>query len=291
LKTSAPLKTYQLQQLINEAVLPCRQLASGQGIELEVINDMASSIMIVGDVKKQKTLLQLVLTNTISYSKASRVVFTTRQLLQSDKEALVEFSLVDNGRTPRLNRETFAYFRSLVAARALIEQLNGKSEFMASPGLNTTLKFIIKFEWQKNAATNGLALSKKLEGKKVLVAEDNEVNQKLIKQMLHKQGIIAHFAGNGKEAVTAFESDPDAYDLILMDLHMPYMDGLQATNYIRKKLCSRIPIVGLTMGAHEVDYTKCMEVGMNHFIKKPFTDSELLGAIDGFSESWYETAC
>lgn len=289
-----PAKTYQLQEIINETIIPCRTLATGYGIELEVINDLVSFITIVGDVKAQKRLLELILTNTIKYSKASKIIFTTRQLLQSDKDVLVEFSLVDNGNARKAGSKNFSYFRSLVAAKALIEDLGGKSEVVASSGLNTTLKFIIKYEWQKAAPIrfhNKYGLSQSLKGKRVLVAEDNEVNQKIIEIMLRKEGIIAYFANNGKEAVDTFEKNGNCYDLILMDLQMPYMDGFQAANYIRKKLCSAIPIVALTIGCPNVNYAKCIEAGINHFIKKPFTETELLTAIDRFTEARYETAC
>jgi CheY-like chemotaxis protein len=287
-------ETYQLQEVINETILPCRVLAFEYGIDLEVINDFASFLTIIGDVSTQKRLLGLILTNTIKYSKASKIIFTTRQLLQSDKNVLVEFSLVDNGAARKLSSESFGYFRSLVTAKALIEQLGGKSELVALSGFDTTLKFIIKFEWQKIFSTQpakDLHYSKKLEGKKILVAEDNEVNQKVIRQILHKQGVIADFVSNGKDAVNAFEKNAGMYDLILMDLQMPYMDGFQAAHYIRKKLCSSVPIVALTTGSADANYAKCIEAGMNHFIKKPFTETELLMAVDKFLEVRYMAVC
>ena len=293
MKTKTAAQTYQLQEVISESLLPCRALALQYRIELEIINDIASFITVVGDGRTQKRLLQLVLATTVKYSKASKIRFTTKQLLQTDKDALVEFSLVDNGVVRKLNSENFGYFRSLITARTLIEELGGKSELIASPGLNTTLKFIIRFEWQKASSANEVSNFEniRLEGKKILLAEDNEVNQKVIRQTLHKQGAITDVVSDGKDAVNAFEKSPGAYDLILMDLQMSYMDGFQAAHYIRKKLCSSIPIIGLTVGVPDVDYAKCVEAGINHFIKKPFTEQELLMAIHKFSEIRYETAC
>jgi len=292
--SSTPAQTYQLQEMISETILPCRKLASGLGVELEVINDLAASLTVKGDRALQKKLLHLVLATTIQHAKASRISLVIRQLLQSGKETLVEFSLVDNGMTRKLSAGNFAYFRSLAGTRKLIEHLGGKAGLITSPGMNTTLKFMMRYTREEpptvKSQPGGGGAGKNLRGKKVLVAEDNEVNQKLIRQILERQGIGADFAANGKEAVEAMEKQEPPYDLVLMDLQMPYMDGFQAANYICKKLCRSIPIIGLTVGSADVNYVKCREAGMNHFIKKPFTEGELLAAIANYAETRYETA-
>ncbi|MGN6164615.1 MAG: response regulator [Flavisolibacter sp.] len=292
MKTIAPNEeSYQLQQVITESIIPCRILASNYGIEMEVIDDLASLITVKGDLKVQKQLIQLILNNTIRHSKASKIIFTTKQLLQSDKEMLIEFSLTDNGAVPKLCSKTFVYFRTLIRAKRIVEYLNGKAELIAVPGLSSTLKIIIKYHWQDAAAItpqNSKALNHS--GKNILVAEDNEVNQKVISKILEKNNMQADFAGNGKEAIDLFEKNSDAYDLILMDLQMPYMDGFQTANYIRKKLCNSIPIIALTVGSAHLNYAKCIEAGMNHFIKKPFSERDLLAAIESFSKVQYQKA-
>jgi CheY-like chemotaxis protein len=293
LKTiTPPADIYQLQQVITESIMPCRILASNYGIELEVIDDLASFITVRGDLKAQKQLIHLILNNTIRHSKASKIIFTTRQLLQSDKEMLIEFSLTDNGAVPKLSSKTFVYFRTLIRAKQLAEYLNGKAEFIAVPGLNSTLKIIIKYQWQDAAAitSQGKKILANNAGKNILVAEDNEVNQKVIRKILEKNGMRADFVGNGKEAIDIFEKKGYAYDLILMDLQMPYMDGFQTANYIRKKLCSNIPIIALAVGSAHLNYTKCIEAGMNHFIKKPFSERDLLVALEEFSKVQYQKA-
>jgi len=284
---------YQLQQAITESIIPCRTLASNYGIELEVIDDLASLITVKGDLKAQKQLIHLILNNTIRHSKASKIIFTTRQLLQSDKEMLIEFSLSDNGAVPKLTSKTFVYFRTLIRAKKIIEHLNGKAELITVPGLSSTLKTIIKYQWQHPAAIAWQSRESILTsnaGKNILVAEDNEVNQKVIRRILEKNNMQADFAGNGKEAIDVFEKKGNAYDLILMDLQMPYMDGFQTANYIRKKLCSNIPIIALTVGSAHLNYAKCIEAGMNHFIKKPFSERDLLAAIEEFSKVQYQKA-
>ena len=111
-------------------------------------------------------------------------------------------------------------------------------------------------------------------GKKFLVAEDNEVNQKVIRKVLEKAGGIVDIANNGLEAITLLKKSSD-YDLIIMDLQMPEMDGYAATRYIRKVMELSIPIVAMTASALKNEKAKCIEVGMNDYLSKPFNFSNL----------------
>jgi PAS domain S-box-containing protein len=108
---------------------------------------------------------------------------------------------------------------------------------------------------------------------RILLAEDNPVNQKLAKMILTKAGYQVEVANNGKEAVEKFTSSPDAFDLIFMDVQMPEMDGLAATQQIRNPQSAipnrDIPIVAMTAHAMEGDREKCLEAGMDDYITKP----------------------
>lgn len=104
---------------------------------------------------------------------------------------------------------------------------------------------------------------------RILLAEDNLVNQKLATMMLSKAGYTVQVASNGRLAVEAFTRNPDQYDLILMDIQMPEMDGLEATRQIRERGFTDIPIVAMTANAMQGDREKCLEAGMNDYISKP----------------------
>ena len=123
-------------------------------------------------------------------------------------------------------------------------------------------------------------LDKKIRGK-VLVAEDSKTNQRVVMALLKKMGVEAHFVEDGREALRALEKEP--YDLILMDLQMPVMDGLEATWYIRKLPPSspnhQIPIVALTACAMEEDRDRCMAAGMDDYLSKPITPDSLRKAL------------
>jgi len=112
---------------------------------------------------------------------------------------------------------------------------------------------------------------------RILVAEDNPVNQKVAQAMLRKMGLRADVVANGKEAVNVLQIIP--YDLLLMDCQMPEMDGFEAARVIRqtgsKALNPRIPIIAMTAATMRGDREKCIQAGMSDFIAKPFQKNEL----------------
>ena len=114
---------------------------------------------------------------------------------------------------------------------------------------------------------------KTLVGKKVLVVEDDPINQMVTSQLLTRVGILVDIAGNGQEALTALQGK--TYDAVLMDVMMPEMDGLAATRAIRQTLRLDLPIIALTANAIKGDREKCLEAGMDEYLTKP-TEIELL---------------
>lgn len=117
-----------------------------------------------------------------------------------------------------------------------------------------------------------------LNNKIVLVAEDNAINQMVVKHTLLKLGASSDIAGDGTEAIEKFKNNH--YDLILMDIQMPLMDGYEATTYIRSQLKSPVPIIAMTAFALNGEDEKCYECGMNGYVSKPFTIESLSAAIE-----------
>ena len=113
-----------------------------------------------------------------------------------------------------------------------------------------------------------------LAGKRFLVAEDNEVNQQLVEHVLRRGGGVVQLAGNGEEAIRHLTLGGN-YDLIIMDLQMPVMDGYTATQRIRQDLQLQIPIIAMTATALIGEQVRCFEVGMNDYMTKPFEFSDL----------------
>lgn len=119
----------------------------------------------------------------------------------------------------------------------------------------------------------------------VLIAEDNEVNQKVISNILIKKGIEFKVVCNGEEALKVYQDEK--FDLILMDCQMPIMDGFEATEKIREleknTNSKRVPIIALTANAMKGDREKCIGKGMDDFLSKPFRMNELLEIIGTWS--------
>ncbi len=120
-----------------------------------------------------------------------------------------------------------------------------------------------------------------LAGRRILVAEDHPVNRKLVTKLLEKRGLIAVLAANGNEVIEALDSD--TFDLILMDVQMPGMDGLQTTAVIRereKATGGRIPILAMTAHAMKQDRDRCLEAGMDAYVSKPVSPADLYREIE-----------
>lgn len=121
---------------------------------------------------------------------------------------------------------------------------------------------------------------------KILLAEDNAINQKLALRLLEKRGHSVVIANNGKEALARL--DEDIFDLILMDIQMPEMDGLEATAIIRereKRKGGHLPIVAMTAHAMKGDKERCLEAGMDDYVSKPIKPAELFAAIERFGSA------
>jgi CheY-like chemotaxis protein len=120
---------------------------------------------------------------------------------------------------------------------------------------------------------------------KILLVEDNVVNQKLAAKMLENRGHHVHIASNGQKAIDALTRE--CYDLVLMDIQMPEMDGLEATGRIRereKQEGSHIPIVAMTAHAMKGDKERCLAAGMDDYLSKPIIASDLFDMIDRWGE-------
>ncbi|MBW1895033.1 MAG: response regulator [Deltaproteobacteria bacterium] len=133
---------------------------------------------------------------------------------------------------------------------------------------------------------------------RILLAEDNPVNQKLAKMMLTKAGYQVELANNGKEAVEKYTASPDSYDLVFMDIQMPEMDGIQATQKIRKaessssnNQLSHVPIIAMTAQAIKGDREECIEAGMDDYISKPIKKEIVLKNIQKYVANRHPRVC
>jgi len=114
--------------------------------------------------------------------------------------------------------------------------------------------------------------------KKILLAEDNDINRMIASIVLKSNGYHITEVLDGKEAVA--ELTRQSFDLVLMDLQMPFMDGLEATRIIRKHLNNMVPIIALTANEVKQEKNRCVQAGMNDFLMKPFDEKDLVSIIN-----------
>ncbi|MES2515993.1 MAG: response regulator [Bacteroidota bacterium] len=114
-------------------------------------------------------------------------------------------------------------------------------------------------------------------GKKVLIVDDNPMNQKLMQIYLKAQQMDSDIAENGQDAVAMLSEK--SYDVILMDIQMPVLDGYEATKKIREDLRLVVPIIAMTASSEPDEYEKCLASGMNDYISKPFQPPALYGVL------------
>ncbi|MBQ1475569.1 MAG: response regulator, partial [Ruminococcus sp.] len=137
---------------------------------------------------------------------------------------------------------------------------------------------------RKGLCANNSEKKIKLEGKRILIAEDIEINAEIIKMLLQTRGIESERAENGKEALDMFTSHPSRYyDAILMDMRMPEMDGLEATRRIRaldRPDSKTLPIIALTANAFDEDVQRSLQAGLNAHLSKPVQPEELFDTLE-----------
>lgn len=168
----------------------------------------------------------------------------------------------------------------LAIVKGIVEAMDGKITCKSEPGVGTTFKVVLDFEYSEACQIEPIKIrDEDLEGKRILVVEDNDINREIAVAILEKKKIKTEIAVNGQEAVEQFaKHSPGYYDLILMDIRMPVMSGLTATKRIRamdRDDAAAIPIVAMTANAFSKDVQASIDAGINEHLSKPI-DPKLL---------------
>jgi CheY-like chemotaxis protein len=171
--------------------------------------------------------------------------------------------------------------------------LYGIRHFLARPVFMTNLLDVVNKAMGKKpskdeAAQTACAETPDFRGVTALLAEDIAINREIFRALLEDTDIAIDEAENGKAAVKMYEENPGRYDLIIMDVQMPEMDGIEATKIIRawekEKRSGEIPIIAMTANVFKEDIDKCLEAGMNDHLKKPVEEKALLAKIAHYAK-------
>lgn len=286
---------------LRDLVLDVKELfsikAAEKGIELVVNIDSKIPNVLKGDPLRINQLLINLVNNAIKFTESGYVKLEVNLQLSTINHALVYFSINDTGIGIPVSKQG-QIFNSFTQADAnttrkfggtglglsickrILDNLHSKLQVESVVGKGSKFSFTINFEVSRSASVGKSSVTASFEdsikGKRVLVVEDNMMNVMVIRQFLQKWGVITEIALNGKEGINRLEEAN--YDAILMDIHMPEMDGIEATKIIRKMDNPRkrnIPIIALT-AENELQFRqKVYEVGMNDYIFKPFNPDDL----------------
>jgi CheY-like chemotaxis protein len=203
------------------------------------------------------------------------------------------FEQADSG----ITREFGGTGLGLSISKHIVELMGGKIWVESEYGKGSRFIFTVKVERGRDDAsaetTEGgaegaeIATAGNFTGKKCLVVEDVEINQEIIISLLEETGLNIDCANNGQEAVNMTASDPDKYDVILMDIQMPEMNGLEATRQIRAlKRSKHLPIIAMTAHVFKSDIEECLDAGMGDHIGKPFDADDLLQKLNKYLLTW-----
>jgi signal transduction histidine kinase/ActR/RegA family two-component response regulator len=273
-----------------------RSPAEAKGLRLSLEIGADAPRCVVGDAARLRQVLLNLIGNAVKFTEAGSVEVSLAAEPAGDGRVRLEFVIADTGvgipadAMPRLFRE-FAQVDSTITRRfagtglglaickRLVEAMGGEIAAHSEPGAGSRFRFsaLVAPAAARAAPEPAPAPPAAAPGAlNVLVAEDNATNQFVIRKLLAKLGCRADVVDNGAKAVAAVAER--AYDLVLMDVMMPEMDGLAATRAIRA-LPSSVPIVALTANAAAEDERQCREAGMNDFVSKPVTADRLAAAL------------
>lgn len=290
---------FQLRGTVETTLAPFNVKIMEKGLKLGVVVDRNIPDTLVGDPHRLNQVLTNLLGNAIKFTEKGGVDLGIKLLERHKETVSLEFTISDTGIgiSPDKLQYIFESFTQaetgitrkfggtglgLSISKKLIELQDGTIDVSSEEGKGTAFTFVLDYkisakqEVVKTLKTSELKLleREKLDGKKILIVEDNETNQKVIFHMLKKFGLEIRIVNNGKEAIKVLE-EGSLFDLIIMDLQMPEMDGFETTKYIRQELKLTIPIFAMTASALRNEKTKCFELGMNEYMTKPFIPAEL----------------
>lgn len=274
----------------------------GRPIELNLMIDARISGIYIGDDLLLNQALLNIIGNAEKFTEEGSIDISVKLKKEIDKISWIEFKIEDTGsgiaqeklelifqKFKQINSQGHKHKGTglgLAITKQLVELQGGNITVKSREGEGTT--FIFNLPFQKSDAeiiqnTNEINFaSSDVEGCKILVAEDNIMNQKYISSLLTKWNIDFTIALDGKKAVE--QAQKQLFDVILMDIQMPNMDGYEATITIRntKNLNQKTPIIALTASAMLDQKNKAISTGMNDFITKPFAPNNLLNVIQRY---------
>jgi signal transduction histidine kinase/CheY-like chemotaxis protein/HPt (histidine-containing phosphotransfer) domain-containing protein len=295
---------FDLVEVIDGSVDLLAEQARAKSLYIAVIIEQDVPTHLRGDAGRLRQVLINLIGNAVKFTNAGAIVVSVTVDGESEAAAVLRVTISDTGIgiEPETVERLFRPFvqadgsmarrfggtgLGLAICKQLVEQMNGTIGVDSEPGRGSTFWFTAELEKQPqiddempllDGSPRILTAPPAQPRMRVLVAEDNRVNQKVVVSQLHKLGHTAVAVGNGLEALAALD-DID-YDAVLMDCQMPEMDGYEAAAIIRgRRRTRKLPIIAMTAHAMAGDRERCLAAGMDDYITKPFKVEQLAAAL------------
>jgi CheY-like chemotaxis protein/two-component sensor histidine kinase len=276
-----------------------RSKAKNLSFDIKKASDLPTEV--IGDPIRLNQILSNLLSNALKFTSHGSVKVIVKELSRIDNQSKLEFTVTDTGigipkdkqamifdSFTQASSDTTRNFGGtglgLAICKKLIELQGGTITLDSEPEKGSTFRFDISFGISEKGALSQIVEIPEsfsgLEGKKILVAEDNKINFFVANKFLIGWGISVKHAENGQIALDILEKED--FDLVLMDLHMPVMDGIEATRIIRNSDNPRlkdIPIVALTAAIMSESHDKIEDLKINDYVLKPFKPHDLFERI------------
>jgi signal transduction histidine kinase/ActR/RegA family two-component response regulator/HPt (histidine-containing phosphotransfer) domain-containing protein len=299
----------EFQELLEESITQHSANAGNKGIDLALLFDKALPARLLGDPTRISQVLSNLLGNAIKFTQHGKILVRADLKEETDADVLVEISVTDSGIgiPAEVLERLFQPFRQadasttrkyggtglgLVISQTLVELMGGKISVESHVGQGTRFAFVLRLPKQtvacmpleqiiasSEAHTFLLKSDETGEKLRALIVDDNEINRKLVKILVERLGGEADLAENGVQAVDA--CNKRSYDFILMDDHMPVMDGVEASIRIREseKGKRRSLIIALTANAMKGDRERYIAAGMDEYLSKPLNEKAFVNIL------------
>ena len=252
---------------------------------------------LIGDSVRLNQIILNLMSNAIKFTSKGKIGFSVRLIDSNEEKVTIEFVVTDTGigiadnmiptvfenfqqAASSISRQYGGTGLGLAIVKQLVEHQGGTVNVKSKINEGSAFSFVLSFQKTNNEIESESSIPEiKAEMKKIkiLAAEDTPLNQMLLKIMLDDFGFERDIAENGKVAIEKLQTN--SYDIILMDIQMPEMNGIEATDYIRNTMNSKIPIIALTADVTMADIEKFKAVGMNAHIAKPIDEKLLYNKI------------
>ena len=292
-----------LRTLVANVLKPLALRASLNNLRFEYLVSDDVPDHLIGDPHRLGQILMNLVSNSIKFTHAGKIAVSVRRESTQESRVVLLFSVRDTGigipsekhqvifdpftqADGSTTRKYGGTGLGLSIAAGLVKMMDGRIWVESQPGDGATFYFTVTMNLtgEKQAGSARIADVARRRDKRnmrILLAEDNRVNQRLATHVLEREGHHVQVAGSGREAIAMLEQED--FDLVLMDIQMPDLDGLQATAHIRqmeRTSGKRLPIVAMTAQTGDSDRQLCLNAGMDAYVSKPIRVSELMNLIE-----------